>query len=142
MFELFGVPWRRVGLDDVRAFLSGVQDDEGVTWEAKADDDDERTRPEGEEPGRLHARTLHKAVSALGNQLGGYLILGARWDKTARKWLLPGFVSPEPEAKTGLSATSSATSGLCRASIRARGISTATAGLPSSGWSRWTSRLA
>ena len=102
MFELFPVPWARVELDDVRAFLSEVQDDEGVMWEAKADDDDERTRPEGERPGRLRSRTLHKAASALANQLGGYLILGARWDKAARRWLLPGFVSPESEAKTWL----------------------------------------
>jgi hypothetical protein len=102
MFELFPVPWARVELDDVRAFLAEVQDDEGVVWEAKADDDDERKRPEGEQPGRLHARTLYKAASALANQLGGYLILGARWDKTARRWLLPGFVSPESEARTWL----------------------------------------
>jgi schlafen family protein len=102
MIELFRVPWSRVDLPDVRAFLDEAQDDEGVTWEAKADDDDARKRPEGEEPGRLHARTLHKAVSALANQLGGYLLLGARWDKTERRWLLPGFVSPEPEAKTWL----------------------------------------
>ena len=103
MFELFRVPWSRVELKDVRAFLDEAQDDEGVTWEAKADDDDERKRPEGEEPGRLHPRTLHKAVSALSNQLGGFLILGARWDKKARRWRLPAFVSPEPEAKTWLS---------------------------------------
>jgi hypothetical protein len=102
MFDLFRVPWRRVELEHVRDFLSEAQDDEGVTWEAKADDDHERKRPEGEQPGRLYPQTLHKAVSALANQLGGYLILGARWDKSERRWLLPGFVSPEDEARTWL----------------------------------------
>jgi hypothetical protein len=39
----------------------------------------------------------------LANQIGGFLILGARWDKKARRWRLPGSVSPEPEARTWLS---------------------------------------
>jgi hypothetical protein len=102
VFELFRVPWSRVELEDIRAFLDEAQDDEGVTWEAKADDDELRTRPSGEDPGRLGKHTIQKAVSALANQIGGYVILGARWDKEARQWLLPGFVSPEPEAKTWL----------------------------------------
>jgi hypothetical protein len=46
VFELFRVPWSQVGLKDVRAFLDGAEDDEGVTWEAKADDDELRKRPE------------------------------------------------------------------------------------------------
>jgi hypothetical protein len=102
MFDLFGVPWARVGLEHVQAFLAEAQDDEGVTWEAKADDDDERKRPPGEEPGRLHPRTIQKATSAFANQLGGYLVLGARWDKSERRWLLAGFVPPESEAGTWL----------------------------------------
>jgi hypothetical protein len=102
VFELFRVPWSRVELDDVRAFLDGAEDDEGVTWEAKADDDELRTRPEVEDPGRLGKHTIQKAVSALASQIGGYLILGARWDKEARRWRLPGFASPESEAKTWL----------------------------------------
>jgi hypothetical protein len=96
MFDLFRVPWATVELDDVRAFLDEVQDREGVVWEAKADDDDERRRPEGEQPGRLHARTLHTGVSALANQLGGFLILGARWHKKERVGGSEGS-SPEPE---------------------------------------------
>jgi predicted HTH transcriptional regulator len=74
-----------------------------VTWEAKADDDEERKRPEGEEPGRLRATTIRKGACAFANQIGGYLILGARWDKRERRWRMAGFVPPEPEAKTWLS---------------------------------------
>ena len=96
------MPWSRVELEDVRAFLAQAQDDEGVTWEAKADDDELRTRPSGGDPGHLGKHTIQKAVSALANQIGGYVILGARWDKEARQWLLPGFVSPEPEARAWL----------------------------------------
>jgi hypothetical protein len=103
MVDLFRVPWAKLDLQDVEAFLADAQDDEGLTWEAKADDDDERTRPEGEEPGRLQGRTVQKGASALANQIGGYLLLGARWNKKERRWDLPGVIVPEPEAKTWIS---------------------------------------
>lgn len=96
MFDLFGVPWPHLDLPAVRTFLDDAGE-EGVTWEAKADDDDERKRPEGEEPGRLHVRTVQKAGCGLANQIGGYLILGARWDKKAKRWQVPGVVIPGPE---------------------------------------------
>ena len=87
-----------VQLDHVREFLADAGE-EGVTWEAKADDDEERTRPEGEQPGRLRKNTIRKAVSGLANQIGGYLVIGARWDKDAQRWHLPGVLidASEPE---------------------------------------------
>ena len=33
----------------------------------------------GEERGRLYPTTNQKGVSAFANQIGGYLIIGARW---------------------------------------------------------------
>lgn len=101
MLDLFDVPWSQLDLDAVRRFLDDAGE-EGVTWEAKADDDEERHRPAGEEPGRLRPQTIRKAVSGLANQIGGYLIIGARWDKEERSWRLPGIVAPDPEPKLWL----------------------------------------
>ena len=44
-------PLAELALGDVRAFLAGVDDEEGVTWEAKADEDKRRGKVEGNEPG-------------------------------------------------------------------------------------------
>ena len=102
MFELFRVPWSQIDLKDVEAFL-GDAGEEGVTWEAKADDDDERARRAGQEPGRVGKNTIRKAGCGLANQIGGFVILGARWDKSDRVWRLPGVVidHPEPELWIG-----------------------------------------
>lgn len=102
MFDVFGVPWPEVQLDHVRQFLAGAGDDEGLTWEAKADDDEERQSHGLEEPGRLRPQTIRKGACAFANQIGGYLILGARWHKKERQWFLPGIVVPELEAKIWL----------------------------------------
>lgn len=91
MFELFRVPWADVELDDVREFLDGAGE-EPLTWEAKADD----------ERGRLHPGSIQKAICGLANQIGGYLIIGARWDKDAAGWTLPGIASPGDEARVWL----------------------------------------
>jgi hypothetical protein len=103
MIELFAVPWPQVELEHIRAFLD-TAGEEGVTWEAKADEDNlrERDRPKGEEPGQLGTHAIQKAVSGLANQIGGYLIVGARWDKGARRWRLPGVVVKDPEPELGL----------------------------------------
>lgn len=101
MINLFGLPWPSVELHHVEAFLADAGE-EGVTWEAKADDDEERKPPDGQEPGKLRPATVRKAVSGLANQLGGYLIAGARWDKKAKKWMLPGIVVPDPEPELWL----------------------------------------
>ena len=103
MIELFAKPLAELALEDVRAFLAGVDDEEGVTWEAKADEDKRRGKVKGDEAGELYPTTIHKAVSAFANQVGGYLIIGARWDKDARKWRLPGVKVREHEAASWLS---------------------------------------
>lgn len=74
---LFDVDWSDLQLDDVRSFLADAGD-EGVTWEAKADDDDKRAREAGRDPGELGKNTIRRAVCAFANQVGGYLIIGAR----------------------------------------------------------------
>jgi len=53
--DLFGVPWESLTLDGVRAFLADAGD-EGVTWEAKADEDGK---------GRLHrARSRRRRAAS------------------------------------------------------------------------------
>jgi Putative DNA-binding domain len=92
MIELFSVPWSQVELEHVRAFLddaAATDDEEGVTWEAKADD----------ERGRLRPDSIRKAACGLANQIGGYLIIGARRDKATGEWSLPGIAAPEEEPK-------------------------------------------
>lgn len=101
MIRLFDEPWSSIELRHVEAFLADAGE-EGVTWEAKADDDEERKPPVGQDPGRLRPATVRKAVSGLANQLGGYLIAGARWDKKAKEWTLPGIVVPDPEPELWL----------------------------------------
>jgi hypothetical protein len=96
---LFDVAWDALELDNVRAFLSDAGE-ESVTWEAKADDDDQRARAAGQEPGRLGKQTIRKAVCGLANQIGGYVIVGARRAKASDPWQLPGVTGPnidEPE---------------------------------------------
>jgi hypothetical protein len=91
MFDLFPSPWTSIELDDVRAFLADAGE-EGVTWEAKADDDAGRLRPD----------SIRKAACGLANQIGGYLILGARWDKRSKRWDLPGIAAPDDEPRLWL----------------------------------------
>lgn len=74
MFSIFAVPWDRLELAEVQAFLADAGD-EGVTWEAKGT---ERPRPE----------TLRKAVSGFANARGGYLIIGA--DRGENGWQASG----------------------------------------------------
>lgn len=85
-----GVPFRPmrspfpVALPDLteehlRAFLAGAQE-EGVTWEAKADG------PEGR--GRLRPEHVRNGVCALANQIGGHFIIGAAMREGA--WDLVG----------------------------------------------------
>ena len=91
-----------VTLKRVEAFLAEAGE-EVVTWEAKADDET-RQRPEGQAPGRLGKNTIRKAVSGLANQIGGYLIIGARWDRKQGRWLLPGVVIDHEEPELWLNA--------------------------------------
>ena len=84
MFDLFGVPWEELEAEHVEAFLADAVQ-EGVTWEAKADDERASLRPD----------SIRKAACGLANQIGGYVIIGARRPKGG-EWELPG-ISPLAE---------------------------------------------
>jgi len=75
----FPIPFDDLAEQHVRAFLAEAQE-EGVTWEAKADG------PEGR--GRLRPEHVRNGVCALANQIGGHLIVGAA--KRADRWELIG----------------------------------------------------
>jgi hypothetical protein len=70
MLPLFETPWDKLDRKAVEAFVKTARE-EGVTWEAKADD----------EKGRLHPDSLRKAVGGLANRIGGYVLVGAKWNK-------------------------------------------------------------
>ncbi len=102
MAWVFDTSYDELDLAAVRRFLDDAGE-EGITWEAKAEDDRERQRPTGSTPGRLRPRTIVKAACGMANQLGGQLILGARRDPNSGTWDLPGITvaDPEPELWTG-----------------------------------------
>lgn len=91
MFDLFGATWSNLAVEDVEAFLRKA-DQEGVTWEAKADTEQSSLRPD----------SIRKAACGFANQIGGYLILGAR-KAEGEGWDLPGITQPadEPEVWIG-----------------------------------------
>jgi len=65
MIKLFSVPWSQVELEHVRAFLDDAaasDDEEGVTWEAKADDKRSRIRPDSIRKARAAWRTRSAAT--------------------------------------------------------------------------------
>ncbi len=64
----FPVPLADLTEEHVRAFLAAAEE-EGVTWEAKADGPDGR--------GRLRPEHVRNGVCALANQIGGHFIVGA-----------------------------------------------------------------
>jgi hypothetical protein len=84
--SIFGVPWERVELEDVAAFLE-TAGDEGIRWEAKATDP---RRPEAP----IEAHLIRAAVCGLANSIGGYVIIGATRDRETGAWSLPGVVFP------------------------------------------------
>jgi hypothetical protein len=71
--DFFGTPWDDLTLEAVEGFLDGQQD-EGLTWETK-----------GTEIRREH---VWKSVAGLANQIGGFLIVGAR--READGWTVDG----------------------------------------------------
>lgn len=85
MFSIFDVEWERVELSHLRAFLAEA-DEEGLTWEAKADE----PRADGK---RLHPGQIRRSACAFANQVGGFVVLGAR--KEEGRWQLPGIATPE-----------------------------------------------
>jgi hypothetical protein len=90
----FGVSWADLGLAALQAFFDRAERDEGLTWEAKAGD--------------IRPQHVHKAASGFGNSvMGGYLVLGATWDRQAGVWTLPGvMLNPEPKTWTSSVVTS------------------------------------
>lgn len=87
VIDLFRVPWADLDLRHVRAFLDNAGD-EGVTWEAKADD----------ARGGLHTDSLAKAGCGLSNRVGGYVLIGAKQETKGGPWSLPGITPPNDEA--------------------------------------------
>jgi hypothetical protein len=83
--DLFGVPWSEIELGTIQGFLSSAGE-EGVTWEAKADDSRGHLRPD----------SIRKAACGLANQIGGYLFLGATKEPQGT-WRLPGIKVPDRE---------------------------------------------
>src|SRR4051794_6917914 len=86
MIALFSKPWVDLDLAAVDEFFTDAGE-EGTTWEAKADD----------ERGRLRPDSVRKAANGLANRVGGYVIIGATRDKKTREWTVPGIESPEDE---------------------------------------------
>ena len=86
MLELFETPWNDLDPDAVREFLT-TAGDEGVTWEAKADD----------RRGHLRPDSLRKAACGFANRDGGYILVGARRDAETGEWSLPGITRPDAE---------------------------------------------
>lgn len=86
MLGLFPKPWRDLDLPAVDAFFAGAGE-EGTTWEAKADD----------ERGRLRPDSVRKAANGLANRIGGFVIIGATRDKKTRAWSVPGITPPDDE---------------------------------------------
>lgn len=95
MYSIFDVAWDRVALDHLQSFLLDAGE-EGVTWEAKSDQPG-ATEEHGQ---RLTARDVRRSVCGLANQVGGYLIIGARYSRGA--WWLRGIVKPGPEPELWL----------------------------------------
>lgn len=72
-----------VTVPQVRAFLRDAEEDEGLLWEAKADD-----------PGALRPEPIRKAVCAFANSRdGGLIIVGAKF-VAGSGWSLPGLRNP------------------------------------------------
>jgi hypothetical protein len=83
--DLHSGPLQSITLDDIEAFLSDAEDDEGLTWEAKSDDS----------KGRLSAHAIHKAACAFANSRhGGVIIVGARYVDADHRWELTGLRQP------------------------------------------------
>jgi hypothetical protein len=112
MFDLFGPSWSDLTAEDVEAFLREA-DKEGITWEAKADHERSPLKPE----------SIRKAACGLANQIGGYLILGAR-ESAEGGWFRPARPAPDnaatpaPHAQLRFRAEHAAPGGELASSVR------------------------
>ncbi len=76
----FGPAWEDLSLHSLRRFLETAID-ESLTWEAKGRD--------------IRPQLVRKCVTAFANStLGGFLVLGASFDRAARTWSLDGWQPP------------------------------------------------
>src|SRR4051794_35862300 len=78
MESIFGEPFESLEPEHVEAFLSG-QSGEGLIWEGK-----------GTAPLTKLKAKIFEGVCGLGNQIGGFFIVGAEQDKATGKWTFPG----------------------------------------------------
>jgi hypothetical protein len=97
MRSIFSVPWDQLELEHVQRFLDAA-DEEGLTWEAKADEPPRGNRAIE----RVRPAQLAKAGCALTNQIGGYVIVGARRPRSG-SWELPGIEPRGDEPRTWIS---------------------------------------
>jgi hypothetical protein len=86
MLSPFPVPLAQLSVEHVRAFLAEVEE-EGVTWEAKADG------PEGRGTG-FRPEHLRSSACGLANQIGGHLVIGAA--RREGTWQLVGVAALQP----------------------------------------------
>lgn len=87
MYSPFPVPLAQLTEEHVRAFLAEAEE-EGVTWEAKADGPEDRGN-------RLRPEHVRNGVCALANQIGGHFIVGAA-DRDG-EWQLVGVAARDRE---------------------------------------------
>jgi hypothetical protein len=81
----FGHPWEKLGGDELRAFFADAPKDEGITWEAKSDDD----------RGALPRAKFREAIAAMANGFYvGYVVVGAAWKDPDGPWALVGLRQP------------------------------------------------
>jgi hypothetical protein len=78
MLNFFGTPWDDLTLERVTAFMA-EQEDEGLTWETKGTE--------------IRSASVLKAVCGFANQVGGFLIIGAR--REGGRWVLDGVAFPD-----------------------------------------------
>jgi hypothetical protein len=78
MESIFGEPFESLEPKHVEGFLAG-ESGEGLIWEGK-----------GTAPLTKLKSQIYEGVCGLGNQLGGFLLVGAEFDKKAGTWSFPG----------------------------------------------------
>jgi hypothetical protein len=94
--DIFGAPWLSLRQEHVIDFLADQPEDEGLYWEVKRD-------PGPERGGAKRLREpLEKAVCGMANSEGGFVIVGAEWNKQSKRWEVTGFDPGNGEPRTWL----------------------------------------